>query len=198
VRPLGSEQSRKVDVRIVAATNRDLPAMVAAGTFREDLYFRLSVFEIEMPPLRDRRADLPGLMRHLMAQRVAPSGARESLTIDAEAEELLLEFAWPGNVRQLENVLHRAAILADGGLIRAVDLPAEVSRVTGPGPAGAGAEPGEGTLRDRVRRFELSLIRRAIDEAGGDRRAAAQRLGIGLSSLYRKLEEFSGDGASSA
>ena len=197
VRALGSEQSRKVDVRIVAATNRDLPTMVKEGRFREDLFFRLSVFQIVMPPLRERRADLPALMRHLIAQRVLPSGSRQQLELDPEAEDLLVNFDWPGNVRQLENVLHRAAILADGGLIRAVDLPAEVSRVTGPGPAAAGAEPGEGTLRDRVRRFELSLIRRAIDEAGGDRRAAAQRLGIGLSSLYRKLEEFSGDGASS-
>ena len=150
-----------------------------------------------MPPLRDRRADIPGLVKHLLAQRGLPSGATEALSIEPEAEELLLSFTWPGNVRQLENVLHRAAILADGGCIRVADLPPEVTRgsavpvaVAASGqPAGLDAGGAEGGLRDRVRRFELSLIRRAIDEAGGDRRLAAQRMGIGLSSLYRKLEE---------
>ncbi len=193
VRPLGSESSRKIDVRIVAATNRELPAMVAQGRLREDLFFRLSVFQIQMPPLRERRSDIPGLLRHLIAQRVLPSGSSETLSIDPEAEDLLVNFAWPGNVRQLENVLHRAAILADGGCIRAVDLPPEVSRIRPGSAAPAPADPGEGPLRERVRRFELALIHRAIDEAGGDRRLAAQRLGIGLSSLYRKLEEAPAD-----
>jgi two-component system response regulator AtoC len=190
VRPLGSEQSRKIDVRIIAATNRDLPAMVASGRFREDLFFRLSVFQIAMPPLRDRRADIPALLRHIMAQRGVPSGSSQPLTIDPEAEDMLVAFDWPGNVRQLENVLHRATILADGGCIRPGDLPPEVSRTgctTAPAPLAEGQEVG---LRERVRRFEMSLIQRAIEDAGGDRRLAAQRLGIGLSSLYRKLEEF--------
>jgi len=189
VRALGSEQSRKVDVRIIAASNRDLPAAVAQGLFREDLFFRLSVFQIAMPPLRDRRADISGLLRHVIAQRVVPSGSTQKLTIDAEAEDLLVNFPWPGNVRQLENVLHRAAILADGGCIRVVDLPPEVTHSAA--AVGDAVQPlgNEGNLRERVRRFELSLIRRAIDEANGDRRLAAQRLGIGLSSLYRKLEE---------
>jgi two-component system, NtrC family, response regulator AtoC len=195
VRALGSEQSRKVDVRIVAATNRDLPAMVAQGRFREDLFFRLSVFQIPMPPLRERRADLPALLHHVIAQRVLPSGSGETLSIDPEAEDLLVNFAWPGNVRQLENVLHRAAILADGACIRVVDLPPEVARAAAPGAAVAPQVAREGSLRDRVRRFELSLIRRAIDDAGGDRRLAAQSLGIGLSSLYRKLEESGPDSA---
>ena len=193
VRPLGSEQGRKVDVRIIAATNRELPAMVAQGRFREDLFFRLSVFQILMPPLRERRADIPGLVQHLLAQRGLPSGATEALSIEPEAEELLLSFAWPGNVRQLENVLHRAAILADGACIRVADLPPEVSRVPLGAAMPAPSDSGEGNLRERVRRFELGLIRRAIDAAGGDRRVAAQRLGIGLSSLYRKLEESSGE-----
>lgn len=192
VRPLGSEQNRKIDVRIIAATNRDLPAMVAQGRFREDLFFRVSVFQIEMPALRERRADIPALLRHLMAQRVVASGSSETLTLDPEAEELLQSFNWPGNVRQLENVLHRAAILADGGCIRVADLPPEVSRVPPDSAANTGRDGGECNLRDRVRRFELSLILRAIDDAGGERRLAAQRLGIGLSSLYRKLEEFEG------
>ncbi|WP_428302765.1 sigma-54-dependent transcriptional regulator [Immundisolibacter sp.] len=192
VRPLGAEQSRRIDVRIIAATNRDLPAMVAQGRFREDLFFRLSVFQLPMPPLRERRADIPALLRHLMTGRGQPSGTRQALTIDPEAEDMLVAFSWPGNVRQLENVLHRAAILADGGCIRAVDLPPEVSRAAVPSVPAAGAG-GDMSLRERVRRFELSLILRTIEDAGGDRRLAAQRLGIGLSSLYRKLEEYPGE-----
>jgi two-component system response regulator AtoC len=189
VRPVGGEQSRKVDVRIVAATNRDLQSMVAQGRFREDLYFRLSVFQIPMPPLRERRSDLPGLMRHILEQRGVGASGSVPLTLEPEAEDLLVNFAWPGNVRQLENVLHRAVILADGAQIRVADLPPEVARVPA-GPAMAPPTDGdEGPLRERVRRFELALIRRAIDAAGGDRRLAAQRLGIGLSSLYRKLDE---------
>jgi two-component system response regulator AtoC len=195
VRALGSEQSRKVDVRIVAASNRVLSAAVAQGLFREDLFFRLSVFQIAMPPLRERGSDIPALLRHLIAQRVMPSGSTEKLTIDAEAEDLLLSFPWPGNVRQLENVLHRAAILADGGCIRVVDLPPEVTRGAAQGSEAAPAVGSDGSLRERVRRFELSLIRRAIEEANGDRRLAAQRLGIGLSSLYRKLEEAPAEAA---
>ena len=191
VRAIGGEATRKIDVRIVAATNRDLPTMVRDGRFREDLFFRLSMFQIPMPPLRERRSDLPALIKHLIARRVQSPGAPR-LDIDAEAEELLVAFDWPGNVRQLENVLHRAAILADGGHIHVSDLPPEVARVGGPDAASEGGS-GEGTLRERLRRFEVSLIRRAIDEAAGDRRAAAQRLGIGLSSLYRKLEEASTD-----
>ncbi len=208
VRALGAETARRIDVRIVAASNRDLGAMVAQGRFREDLFFRLSVFQIAMPALRERRADIPGLIRHIIGQRSATSTASPGergaapLDLDPEAEEMLVSFPWPGNVRQLENVLHRAAILADGGCIRPGDLPAEVTRASLSanagnvgGPTGAGGSGSEGGLRERVRRFEVNLILRAIDDAGGDRRLAAQRLGIGLSSLYRKLEEFHGDAA---
>jgi two-component system, NtrC family, response regulator AtoC len=194
VRAVGAEAPRKINVRIVAATNRDLPAMVRDGRFREDLFFRLSMFQIPMPPLRERRADIAALIRHVLTRRV-PSPGAEKLAIDPEAEDLLINFDWPGNVRQLENVLHRAAILADGGRIRIADLPPEVAHVADGGlAADADAAPcGEGPLRERVRRFEVSLIKRAIDDASGDRRVAAQRLGIGLSSLYRKLEEASGE-----
>jgi two-component system response regulator AtoC len=189
VRPLGAEQVHKVDVRIVAATNRDLPAMVREGRFREDLYFRLSVFQIQMPPLRERREDIPDLIRFILAQQGGGSGV--PLAIDAEAEQLLLRFDWPGNVRQLENVLHRAAILAEGGRIRVADLPTEISRTAFARGRSEGA--GGATLRERVRAFELKLILQAIEEANGDRRLAAQRLGIGLSSLYRKLDEYTSE-----
>ncbi|MDH4288332.1 MAG: sigma-54 dependent transcriptional regulator [Aquincola sp.] len=193
VRAVGAEATRKIDVRIVAATNRDLPAMVRDGRFREDLFFRLSMFQIPMPPLRERRGDIAALIRHLLTRQLQSPGAT-GLELDAEAEDLLVNFDWPGNVRQLENVLHRAAILADGGRIRVADLPPEVARVPdAPATTAGAAAAAEGSLRERVRRFEISLIRRAIDDAAGDRRVAAQRLGIGLSSLYRKLEEAGGD-----
>ena len=186
VRAVGSDQSLKVDVRIVAATNRDLPKMVAEGRFREDLYFRLSVFQIRMPPLRERRADIPALIRYVLGLQ-GKGGA--TLELDPEAEDLLINYDWPGNVRQFENVMHRAAILAEDGRIEVGDLPDEVTRAT---PVRRGAEvvpSGAGSLRERVRAYEYRLIQQAIEEAGGDRRVAAQRLGIGLSSLYRKLDE---------
>jgi two-component system, NtrC family, response regulator AtoC len=202
IRPLGSEQTRKVDVRIVAATNRDLRAMAAEGRFREDLYFRLSGFHIDVPPLRERREDLPALIRYLLDKGADRFGLKHRLDPDAEAEEILLHHEWPGNVRELENVLHRAMILSEDGRITVADLPPQITpvmpvvaaAVPANGHAGAGgatlALPTSGPLRDQVRQFERALIQRAIDDCGGDRRAAAQRLGIGLSSLYRKLEEL--------
>jgi two-component system response regulator AtoC len=203
IRPLGSEQTRKVDVRIVAATNRDLRTLAADGRFREDLYFRLSGFHITVPPLRERREDLPGLIRFLLHKGAMRFGLNQRLSIDAEAEEILVAHDWPGNVRELENVLHRAMILAEDGHISVGDLPPQItpaqplppSTAVPSAPATAIVVPNVGPLREQVRQFEHRLILRAIDDCGGDRRAAAQRLGIGLSSLYRKLEEVD-DGAS--
>jgi two-component system response regulator AtoC len=191
VRPLGSEEVRRVDTRIITATNRDLRQMVAEGRFREDLFFRLSVFQIRLPPLRERRPDIGGLVRFLLHRLSEGSGA--ALGLDPDAEEILASYDWPGNVRQLENVLQRAAILADGGRITAADLPPEIA----PRPSESERSPDltmrGGPLREQVRRFELALIQRAIEEANGDRRIAAMRLGIGLSSLYRKLEEYTSE-----
>ena len=193
VRALGSEQVHHVDTRIVAATNSDVTEMVKRGTFRDDLYFRLNLFHIHIPPLRARSADVRGFVAHLLAQlrRGAPGqGASE---IEPEAEELLLAYDWPGNVRELENVVMRASILAESGRITVADLTPAVTRA---GRNGASAEAAAGGLREQLRRVEAEIVQRAIDEAGGDRRVAAQRLGIGLSSLYRKLEEHErADGA---
>ena len=189
VRPLGSEEVRRVDTRIITATNRDLTQMVSDGRFREDLYFRLSVFQIQLPPLRERRADIPELVRFVL-RRLGEGSMSGALSVDAETEEILANYDWPGNVRQLENVLQRAAILADGGRITAADLPSEIAPTMIENERAALPPMGGGTLREQVRRFELALIQRAIEESNGDRRMAAARLGIGLSSLYRKLEEF--------
>ncbi len=191
VRPLGSEQSRAIDLRIVAATNRDLKAMVADGRFREDLFFRLSMFRIHVPPLRERQQDIRGLVQHVLNRdRAGPA-----YEIDPIAEEVLLAYSWPGNVRELENIINRASILADNHRITLADIPAEITQVSSPAPGGTPvALPSEGYLRDQLRQFEAGLIQRALDATGGDRRQAAQRLGIGLSSLYRKLEEFERQG----
>ena len=193
VRSVGSEQVRPVDVRIIAATNRDLGEMVAQGKFREDLYFRLSVFHIHVPPLRERRQDLPALVQFMLQRntRRMGSGGHEA-RLAPGVEDLLINYDWPGNVRELENVLDRALILADEGYVALADLPASITRVAS---AATNAELNlrlSGSLREQVRKFEAALILRTIEETGGDRRAAAQKLDIGLSSLYRKLEEMGG------
>ena len=187
VRPVGSEQTQRVDTRIIAATNRNLGEAVSRGAFREDLYFRLSMFQIAIPPLRERQGDVSGLIRFLL--RGDDSGGRSEMDIDPLAEELLLSHTWPGNVRELDNVINRARILAEGNRITLDDLPSGLLNAHGAtGLAGGNAKGG--TLREQVRRFEAEVILRAVEGAGGDRKLAAQKLGIGVSSLYRKLDEL--------
>lgn len=189
VRPVGGEQAKRADVRIVAATNRDLPQMVAEGRFREDLYFRLSVFHVHAPPLRDRRQDIPELVRFLLERGATRANSLTPLTLDSDVEEIFIAYDWPGNVREMENVIDRALILAEDGRITRADLPPQLARIT---PQGANVKPGSSGdgLREQVRRFESTVILEAINDAKGDRRIAAQKLGIGLSSLYRKLDEY--------
>ena len=194
VRPIGSEQARRVDARIVVATNRDLQEMVATGKFREDLYFRLSMFHIHVPPLRERQGDIRGLIGHLLGKSRDSGGRFRPMTTDPGVEEVLLGFAWPGNVRQLENVINRALILADGDCIALSDIPAEITRGVAPRTQAGTRIAQSGCLRDQLRNFEADVLRGALGQAAGDRRLAAQRLGIGLSSLYRKLEELEREG----
>lgn len=188
VRPLGGEQARRVDVRIVAATNRNLGDMVKEGRFREDLYFRLSVFHIHIPPLRERREDISRLIRFVL--HGMGGNGKKQLELDPMAEEILVDYPWPGNVRELENVINRAYILADGGRISLADLPPDIARQTPVRERSGMDVAGAGGLREQLRRVEADIIVRTLRECSGDRRAAAQRLEIGLSSLYRKLEEF--------
>lgn len=188
IRPVGGEQLRKVDTRIVVATNRDLSAMVAAGTFREDLFFRISQFHIDLPPLRDRGEDIPRLIRFFL--QTAQTKGDSTIELDPAAEELLLEYRWPGNVRELENVIGRAFIMADGGRITIGDLPPGLSGQSNKSVREQQVLSVGGNLRDQVRRAEADIIFRVLKECGGDRKAAAQQLEIGLSSLYRKLEEY--------
>ena len=190
VRPVGGEQAKRADVRIVAATNRDLSQMVAEGRFREDLYFRLSVFHVHAPPLRERRQDVPGLVRFLLQKGAKRLGNGGNISVEPDVEDILSAYEWPGNVREMENVVDRALILADEGRISSEDLPPQILRSSPAGKNGAAVAESGDSLREQVRRFEASVINKAISDAGGDRRAAAQKLGIGLSSLYRKLEEY--------
>jgi two-component system response regulator AtoC len=192
VRPVGEEVTRPVDVRIITATNRDLAEMVAQGKFREDLYFRLSVFHIHVPPLRERRQDLPALLKFMLQRNTRHMSDRQEITFDPGVETLLLNYEWPGNVREMENVIDRAIILADGNRITMADLPTQITKVDQSAALLGDNLQTSGTLREQMRRYEVALILRTIEETGGDRRAAAQKLNIGLSSLYRKLEELGG------
>ncbi len=188
IRPVGAEAARRVDVRIIAATNRKMEEMVRSGQFREDLYYRLNVLNIALPPLRRRRDDVPVFIRHFLASEVNRLGLEEEYQLAPEAEEQLLVHDWPGNLRELQNVIARALVLAEEREIRLSDLPAQVTRGERTESHGGFAQLG-GTLREQVRQFEINVIQRALETAGEDRMAAAKALGIGLSTLYRKLEE---------
>ncbi|HEX8447515.1 MAG TPA: sigma-54 dependent transcriptional regulator [Sphingomonas sp.] len=201
VTPLGARGHRIVDVRVVAATNRTLIDEVAAGRFREDLYYRLAVVQVAVPPLRDRIADLPALARHLLA-RIADQPGVRGLGITDSALALLARYTWPGNVRQLQNALFRAAVLCDGDALTAADFPqvatetgAERAKVAGPVLAGGVTlfEP-NGHMRT-LEAIEADVIRLAIGHYRGRMTEVARRLGIGRSTLYRKLGEMGIDNA---
>jgi two-component system, NtrC family, response regulator HydG len=177
VRRVGENKNRKVDVRVVAATNRELAAEVAAGRFRQDLYYRLRVVEIQIPPLRERRDDILPLARALLAQ--AASGGGPS-GFSQDAAQRLLGYAWPGNVRELSNAIQRAVALADGGRIDVDDLPEEVR--TSPARSGRGAR----SLEDVERDYILEVLKK---NAGNRTRTAAE-LRIGPATLFRKLRQY--------
>lgn len=191
VRPLGSEEHKAINVRIVAATNRNLETLVRSGNFREDLYFRLSIFRIQIPPLRERPADVLDLIDHFVAIWHSETG--QVVALDEGIRRALAAFDWPGNVRQLDNVISRVLLMAESERVVLGDLPPEV-RGGDIAPAqqsrGTGASS-TGSLRDRMRLYEARLIEEALAQSGGDKRTAATILGIGLSSLYRKIDELS-------
>jgi two-component system response regulator FlrC len=174
---LGGSRSIGADVRWVAATNRDLTKMVSAGEFREDLYHRLAVFPIRMPALRERRADIAPLAR-VLAEGIGADIGKPGLSIDPGAQARLLSANWPGNVRELKNTLERAAILAEGRVIRAEHIVLD--------PLASAADPLAGTLAEIERR----AIERALGEVDGNRKRCAERLGIGLRTLYDKLKLY--------
>ena len=219
VDPVGSKRPVKVDVRIISATNRDLAALARDGQFREDLFYRLNVFPIFVPSLRDRRDDIPALARHFIA-RFAAEENKPVAGLTPEAAELLEKFNWPGNVRQLENTIFRAVVLCDGSLLDVADFPqiaaalgvearqprpaaaAAMSYAHAPAPASyAASTPAHvspfalngtdatGHMR-KLEDIESEVIRMAISRYDGHMSEVARRLGIGRSTLYRKLKEL--------
>ncbi len=211
IKPVGGDQVVAVDVRVVAATNKDLKALVGRGEFREDLYWRLAVVPIQVPPLRERREDIPLLAAYILARRAGAAktsagAGRYPTRISAGAMARLCAYGWPGNIRELENVLSRAAILCDGEVIRSEDL--DLAGLSAPGSAGEAARPaagapaftvtaspGEGrSLRDlvddAVRAVERQAILDALDRAGGSPTKAAALLRISRASIYNKIKEY--------
>jgi len=181
VQPVGGTRPRRVDVRLVTATNRVLRDEVAAGRFREDLYFRLNVIPIHLVPLRERRDDVIPLARHFLARHAAEAGRR--LALAPEAEDVLRAHPWAGNVRELENAIERAVVLTRGPTITPEDLLLEQPRTPG-------APPADGTLQDCLDAAAAARIRAALAAADGERTAAARTLGVDRTTLYRLMRRL--------
>jgi two-component system, NtrC family, response regulator AtoC len=181
VRPVGSNQRLKVDVRVIAASNRDLESEYRKGTFRKDLYFRLNVVTVHLPALRERRSDIPILV-HWFLDRYAPG---RSIQILSAAMKCLLHYGWPGNVRELENSIERAIALGDGRAIDVNDLP--------PAIASASQDSGSGTVvtaSTDLEDIERATIERVFEQVKGDKSLAGKMLGISRATLYRKLKRY--------
>jgi len=185
--PVGGEHTVRVDVRIIAATNADLQGMVAAGTFREDLYYRLNVITIELPPLRDRKDDIPALANHFV-RRFGEENGKPNLQLHPEALDILLAYHWPGNVRQLENVIERAVVLSTGDVIGADLLPDEVRT---PERGRLPVVPPEGIdLKEAVNRYTRALIEASLSHCGGVQRRAAALLKVRPSTLNEMIRRL--------
>jgi DNA-binding NtrC family response regulator len=180
IRRVGGERNIKIHARVVAATNRDLRAAVDAGTFREDLYFRLGAFVITVPPLRDRREDIPPLAHNFLT-RAAGRMKKDVSSVSADAMAALMNYAWPGNVRELEHAIERAVILANNPNIRVRDLPPEVTQKSRP-------RAGDGSLD--LQQHERVMIERALEQFGGNRKKAAAALKISTVTLWRKMKHY--------
>ena len=180
IRRVGAERNIRIHARVIAATNRDLRAAVTAGTFREDLYFRLGAFVITVPPLRDRREDIPALA-HEFVRRAAARVKKEVKAISPDAMTALVTYRWPGNVRELEHAIERAVIVAAGTSIKVRELPPEISQKTR-------ARHSDDSLDLRAQ--ERALIERALDRFRGNRKQAAEALQISTVTLWRKMKEY--------
>ena len=180
IRRVGAERNVKVNARVVAATNRDLRAAVAAGTFREDLYFRLGAFVITVPPLRERREDIPALV-HDFVRRSATRVKKDVQSVSADAMTVLMNYSWPGNVRELEHAIERAVIVARGTSVKVRELPPEVSQ-----------KPRRGAPDDSLdlEAQERAMIERALERFRGNRRQAADALKISTVTLWRKMKQY--------
>ena len=183
IRPVGSTRQIPIDVRILAATNKDLEHAVAQGTFRRDLYFRLNVLTLRIPPLRERRQDIPLLVAHFL-ERVSRASGQER-TLSDEALKIMLAYDWPGNVRELENCLERACALTTGPIIQVRDLPTDIHSAR---DVSVGAETSLKIIP--MAELEKQTILGTVAQLNGDKLLAARLLGIGKTTLYRKLKEY--------
>jgi len=203
---VGGIKTLSVDVRLIAATNRDLKALIAEGRFREDLFYRLAVVPIALPPLRDRKEDIPLLVHHFIEKYDRRLGKRVE-GIEDEALQVLMGYAWPGNIRELENLMERSVLFADGPRIEAASLPDSLREKGGAaplpiaavGPLGAIAAPSGASMKEIVRQaqaeLERELIGRALADTGGNVTRAAKRLQISRKSLQVKMKELGLRGA---
>ncbi len=179
--PLGATKAIKADVRIIAATNKNLSRLVEQGLFREDLYYRLNVIKIELPPLKDRREDIPLLVEHFL-RRFNLKMNKRILTVSPEVLDLFMRYDFPGNIRELENALEHAFVVGKGAQIRLEDLPMELVSFARMQPVYAPEE------RDPLRRAEWEAIQRVLQKHGGSRKKAAAELGISVVTLWRKIK----------
>jgi len=186
-RRVGGTKESRADVRVVAATNKNLEEEQKAGRFREDLYYRLNVVPIVLPALKDRREDIPALVEHLLATR---AHGREPYRVEPEAMLALTNYSWPGNVRELANVLERARILAEGDVITLDDLPDTIHYLPVPGDPNPEIDGGEPADPLNLRELERRTVRAALEQAGGNKVRAAKALGISRRALYRLLEKY--------
>ncbi len=184
IRPVGSTKSMPINVRILAATNRDLEVAVQDGKFRKDLYFRLNVVTLKIPPLRERKQDIPLLVSHFLEKLARSSGVQRDLS--DEAMKLMLAHDWPGNVRELENCLERACALSSGPVMQVADLPTSIQNAQL--HSGGGSLPANRIVT--IAEMERQAILGTIDQLQGDKLMAAKLLGIGKTTLYRKLKEY--------
>jgi two-component system, NtrC family, response regulator AtoC len=185
VRPVGSNQRTKVDVRVIAATNRDLEAEYRNGTFRKDLYFRLNVVTVHLPSLRERRSDIPMLVHWFLDRYAAGSG----MQVTNAAMKCLLQYDWPGNVRELENCVERAVALGDGRTMDIGDLPPTIASASPTQETGLVANPG-GLSSTDLEDIERATIERVFEQVKGDKVMAGKMLGISRATLYRKLKRY--------
>ena len=186
VRPVGSNQKIKVDLRVIAATNRDLEAEYRAGRFRKDLYFRLDVVSIKLPSLRERRSDIPMLVHWFLDRHAKGSGIR----VTGAAMKALLQYDWPGNVRELENSIERATALGEGKLIDVPDLPPSVVASSSPAETPGNGHPQSSLSSNDLEDIERATIRRVFEQVNGDKVTAGKMLGISRATLYRKLKRY--------
>ena len=194
IQRLGSNELRKVDVRVVAATNRDLLDEVRAGRFREDLYYRLAVVPVRLPPLRERLDDLPLLVEHLATEEGKRLG-REIHEIQADSLARMKDYDWPGNIRELRNVIERAIVMEDGPVLRVPDPLGGDRAMAGDAAGTSGARSiasdlGQGSLQDLLRDYKKALIEAALEQSEGNQRRAAELLGLHRPSLTRMIKDL--------